>query len=159
VAPGGAAIFSLMLTPGGAATYPDALSFSTTGLPPGATATFSPATIPAGSPATPVTLTLQTINSQTAYNEKPSSGRLLPSIALGFLLMPLAGLKRQRQIRRLLLVALVTVLSLGAVLGLSRCSGQSGFFSKPAQSYNVQVIATDMKTGASVSATVILIVQ
>ena len=159
VAPGGAAIFSLMFTPGGAATYPDALSFSTTGLPPGAIATFSPATIPAGSPATPVTLTLQTSNSQTAYNEKPSSGRRLPSIAWGFLLLPLAGLKRLRQIRRLLLVALVTALSLGAVLGLSSCSRQSGFLSKAAQSYNVQVIATDMKTGASVSATVILIVQ
>ncbi len=147
-----------MFTPGGAATYPDALSFSTTGLPPGATATFSPATIPAGSPAIPVTLTLQTSNNQTAYNEKPSSGGPLPSIALGFLLLPLAGLKRLRQMRRLFLVALMAALSLGAVLSLSSCASQNGF-SFNQQSYIVQVIATDMKTGASVSTKVILTVQ
>lgn len=44
---GGTAIHSLTLTPGSGATIPDAVTFSATGLPTGATATFSPATIAA----------------------------------------------------------------------------------------------------------------
>src|SRR6202035_2993922 len=90
VAAGGAATFTLTLSPGGVATYPDPVTFSATGLPPGATATFSPATIPAGSAAVPVTLTIQTSSSQTALNEKPSSGTSFAPMALAFLLLPLA---------------------------------------------------------------------
>src|SRR5206468_2307900 len=44
VATGAAATFTLTLSPGGAAIYPNAVTLSATGLPPGATATFSPAT-------------------------------------------------------------------------------------------------------------------
>jgi hypothetical protein len=68
VLPGGAAAFNLMLTPGSGTTYPDALALSATGLPAGATATFSPATIPAGNGPTPVTITIQTIHPQTAHS-------------------------------------------------------------------------------------------
>jgi hypothetical protein len=39
------AAFNLMLARGSEATYPDALTFSATGLPVGATATYSPATL------------------------------------------------------------------------------------------------------------------
>jgi hypothetical protein len=52
----------------------------------------SPETIPAGSAVTPVTLTMQT-SSQIARNEKPSSGEPFAPVALGFLLLPLAGMK------------------------------------------------------------------
>ncbi len=159
VAPGAAATFSLIFTPGGAATFPDALGFSATGLPPGAIASFSPATISAGSPATPVTLTLQTSNTQVAANGKPSSGGSLPAIGLGCLLLPLAGFRRLRKLPRLFTMALLTALSIGAVLSVSGCGSQSAFLSPPAQSYTVQVIAADMKTGASVSTTVTLTVQ
>jgi hypothetical protein len=160
VAPGAAATFTLTLSPGGAATYPDALTLSATGLPPGATATFSPATIPAGSAATPVTLTIQT-SSQTARNEKPSSGGPLAPVALGFLLLPLAGTKsvrkRLRQMPRLT-VALAMVLSLGAVLGLSGCGGSSSP-GATAKSYTVVVTATDATTTAHSSINLTLNVQ
>jgi hypothetical protein len=71
VRPGGAAAFNLMWTPRSRTTYPDALDLSATGLPAGAT--FSPATIPAGSGPTPVTMTIQTINPQTAHREVPAT--------------------------------------------------------------------------------------
>jgi hypothetical protein len=58
-APDGAAAYHLMLAPGSGPTYPDAVTFSATGLPPGATVAFSPATIPAGSGATPITMTIR----------------------------------------------------------------------------------------------------
>src|SRR6202012_5066960 len=71
VLPGGAAAFNLILAPGSGPTYPNALTLSASGLPAGATVTFSPATIPAGSGATPVTMTVQTVNPQPARCAKP----------------------------------------------------------------------------------------
>jgi hypothetical protein len=59
-----------------------------TGLPTGSTATFSPATIAAGSAITPVTLSIQTANTQTAHNEQPTPGNPLAPVALGLLLLP-----------------------------------------------------------------------
>jgi hypothetical protein len=138
------------------------VTFTATGLPPGATATFSPATIPAGSAATSVTLTIQTSNSQTAHNEKPSSGGPWAPVALGFLLLPLAGMKsvrrRLRQMPRLTVALAVMVLSLGALLGLSGCGG-NGSSNQTAKSYTVAVTATDVTTGAHSSANVTLNVQ
>ena len=143
--------------------YPDAVVFSATGLPAGATAVFSPAMIPANSPVTPLTLTIQTSSSQsnvqTARSEQPSSGLPLAPVALGFLLLPLAGLKRFRRMPRLFVALFAVALSLGAVLGLSGCGGGTGFFNQPAQSYTVKVIATDVKTGAAASTNVTLTVQ
>jgi hypothetical protein len=161
VAPGAAATFTLTLSPEGAAIYPDALTLSATGLPPGATATFSPATILAGSAVTPVTLTIQT-SSQTARNKKPSSGESFAPVALGFLLLPLAGMKsvrrRLRQMPRLTVALAIAVLSLGALLGLSGCGGKDAA-NQTAKSYTVAVIATDVTTGAHSSANVTLNVQ
>jgi hypothetical protein len=162
VAPGAAATFTLTLSPGGVASYPNAVTFSAIGLPPGATATFSPATIPAGSAATSVTLTIQTSSSQTARNEKPSSRSPFAPVALAFLLLPLAGMKsvrRQlRQMPRLTVALAVMVLSLGAVLGLSGCGGSSTP-SPTAKSYTVVVTASDVSTGAHASINVTLNVQ
>jgi ABC-type anion transport system duplicated permease subunit len=161
VAPGAAATFTIALAPGGSATYPNAVTFSALGLPPGATATFSPATIPAGSGATSVTLTIQT-SSQTARNEKPLSGGPFGAVALGFLLLPLAGMKmvrrRSRQMPCLTVGLVAVLLSLGALLGLSGCGGSSAA-NPTAKSYTVVVTATDVSTGAHASTNVTLNVQ
>ncbi|HWZ01536.1 MAG TPA: hypothetical protein VNX17_10665 [Edaphobacter sp.] len=161
VAPGAAATFTIALAPGGSASYPNAVTFSASGLPPGATATFSPATIPAGSGATSVTLTIQTSN-QTARNEKPLSGRPFAAVAMGFLLLPLAGMKmvrrRSRQMPRLTVGLAVMFLSLGTLLGLSGCGGSSAA-NPTAKSYTVVVTATDVSTGAHASTNVTLNVQ
>jgi trimeric autotransporter adhesin len=160
--PGGAVTYTLTMAPTGT-VYPDAVVFSATGLPAGATAIFSPAMIPANSPVAPFTLTIQTGNSQsnvqTAWSEKPSSGLPLAPVALGFLLLPLTGLKRFRQMPRLFVALFAAALSLGAVLGLSGCGGGNSLLNQPAQSYTVKVIATDMKTGAAASTNVTLTVQ
>ena len=161
VAPGAAATFTIALAPGGSATYPNPVTFSASGLPPGATATFSPATIPARSGATSVTLTIQTSN-QTAHNEKPLSARPFDAMALGFLLLPLAGMKmvrrRSRQMPCLTVGLAVVLLSLGALLGLSGCGGSSAA-NPAAKSYTVVVTATDVSTGAHASTNVMLNVQ
>jgi sugar lactone lactonase YvrE len=160
VLPGGAAAFNLTLAPGSAPTYPDALTLGTTGLPAGATVTFSPAAIPAGSGVTPVTMTVQTVKQQTARNAKP--GRSLGTMALALLLLPMAGIKpvrrRLRKMPGLPVVLAAAALSLGAMVCLSGCSS-NGFFNQPAKSYTVVVTATDVVTGAHSSTNVILTVQ
>jgi hypothetical protein len=146
--PGGTATYSFTLTPGSGA-FPDGVAFTATGLPPGATATFSPTTIAAGSGATSVTLIIQT-SSQTARNEPPFSGVQLPLLSTGFLLLPLAGVKLVRrhlpQMTRLSMVLRAMALSLGVALGLSGCTGGSSS-SKSAQSYSVVITAKDVTTG------------
>jgi hypothetical protein len=155
VAPGAVATFTLTLSPGGGLTYADALTLSATGLPTGATATFSPATISAGSTAKPITLTIQT-SSDTARNEKPSSEEPFAPAALGFLLLPLAGMKSVR--RRLWRMPRLTVALAITVLSLSGCGGSSSP-GATVNSYTVVVTATDGTTGAHTSANVTLNVQ
>jgi hypothetical protein len=162
VLPGGAAAFNLILAPGSGPTYPDALTLSATGLPAGATAAFSPATIPAGSGPTPVTMTIQTINPQTAHSETPFPGGQLGSMALAFLLLPIAGIKRVRRLLRTMpglpMMLAAAALSLGAMVCLSGCAS-NGFFNQPATHYTVVVTATDTVTGAHSSTNVTLTVQ
>ena len=86
------------------------------------------------SPATPITLTIQTSNNQTARSKPAFVDAASLPIVLSFLLMPLAGWKRARtQLQRMprLFFALgVTALSLGAILGLSGCGTSDGFFNQ-----------------------------
>jgi hypothetical protein len=82
-------------------------------------------------------------------------------VALGFLLLPLAGMKsvrkRLRQMPRLTVALAVMVLSLGAALGLSGCGGSSP--SPTAKTYTVVVTATDVTTAAHSSINLTLNVQ
>ena len=163
--PGGAAAYSFTLTPAAGGVFPNGVAFTAAGLPPGATATFSPATIAAGSGVTSVTLTVQT-SSQTARNQAPFSSTQLPSLSLGLLILPLAGMKFVRrhlpQITRLSIVLTAMALSLGLTLGLSGCAGGSGNSQKatqPAQSYTVVITAKDMTTGLQSSTNFTLTVQ
>jgi hypothetical protein len=159
-AAGGTATYSFTLTPW-SGVFPDGVAFTATGLPTGATATFSPATIAAGSGSTSVTLTIQT-SSQTARNEPSFRGVQLPPLSLGFLLLPLAGVKLVRrrlpQMTRLSMVLTVMALSLGVLLGLSGCAGGSGI-PDSAQSYNVVITAKDVTTGVQSSTNLTLTVQ
>jgi hypothetical protein len=160
VLPGGAVAFDLTLAPGSGSTYRDALTLSAAGLPAGATVTFSPATIPAGSGSTPVTMTIQTVNPQTARDAKP--GGSPGAMALALLLLPIAGIKpvrrRLRKLPGLPVVLAAAVLSLGAMVCLSGCSS-NGFFNQAATQYTVVVTATDTVTGAHSSTNVTLTVQ
>jgi hypothetical protein len=161
VLPGGAAAFNLTLAPGSGSTYPDALTLSATGLPAGATVAFSPATIAAGSGATPVTMTVQTIKPQTARDAKP--GGSLGTMALALLLLPMAGIKRvRRRLRKmpgLPVVLAAAALSLGAMVCLTGCGSSGGFFNQAPTQYTVAVTATDTVTGAHTSTSVTLNVQ
>jgi hypothetical protein len=161
VVPGGTAAYPMMLTPGDGAIFPNPVALSATGLPPGSTVTFHPATIPAGSGATAFTMMIQTGNPQAAKSERFPGASLAP-MALAFLLLPMAGIKpiqrRLRKIPGLSVMLTAAALSLGAMVCLSGC-GSNGFFDKAPRSYNVAVTATDTVTNTHTSANVTLTVQ
>jgi len=163
VAAGAAASYSLTLTPPMGITLNDPITLAATGLPAGATATFSPAgSIMLGSAAATVTLSIQTASATTAHNERPVMGNRPGAIALGFLLLPLLGIKaaRRRLRQSLPLALLVMGLSFGAMLGISGCSGGSSAAPPPAaQTSTVVVTATDATTNVQSSTSLTLTVQ
>jgi hypothetical protein len=139
--PGGQAVYTLAIAPAGGSTFGEAITFAVTGLPPGATAVFSPTTIAAGAGATDVTLTVS-LPSQSALQPErsPFGGGRLP-IALGLILLPFAGrIKRaSRRLNRVTRLCVLGLASLALVAGLTACGG------KPAQSpesYTLTITAT-----------------
>jgi hypothetical protein len=147
---------SITVNPGGVATYqvtvnplygnyPGPVSFTATGLPTGATSTFSPSSIvPTGGKQT-VTLTVTT--PAVAREVSPSVGRRMAPLTLALLLIPLLGVGRmRRQGRRLsrlasLLLLLGCTLAGAMMTGCGSLSG-SGFFTQAEQNYTINVTAT-----------------
>jgi sugar lactone lactonase YvrE len=164
--PGQTATFNFALQlQGGTLNSPITLTAS--GLPPGATAVFTPATIASGSSATSFSLAIKTVAS-TAANLPPSSpmrAPLLPISAAVFLL-PLMRNKRLRRRfagmpRTLLLSALFVLIVGAATLGLGGC-GSGGFFAQDPQSYTITVTATATSAANTTlqhTTTVTLVVQ
>ena len=148
VVPGAAVTYNFPLSPLVTPTFIYDVTLTATGLPPGATYTFTPSIIPAGSGTLPVALTIQTvIPTSAALRENPAirTGRLA-ALALG-LLLPFAGARRVRArlkaLPRSLTLLLFAVMSLGLATGLSGC-GSKGFFgdSLSGQSFTITVHAT-----------------
>jgi hypothetical protein len=131
--PGGQAVYSLTLSPPSGTTFPAPITFSVTGLPAGATATFSPATIAAGAGTTTVTMTV-TLASQSAVKPlgRPFGGGALP-VALGLILLPFAGRMRRAPWRWSGMVFLIA-LSLTLAAGVTGCGGSSSSGSSPTPS-------------------------
>lgn len=155
MAPGGTATFSFSLAPTSGA-YTGAVTFAATGLPTGATATFSPSTIAANGGAQTVTLTIQTSAVASLIQPLSHPGGY---IAFAFLFLPLFGARRMRRVAQKLgrgtSVALLLLLSFGAVAGLSGCDGGSKA-AVQSQSYTITVIATSGSVQHSSNFTLLL---
>jgi hypothetical protein len=155
VLPGGTAVYALTVKPAAGLTLP-AMTFSASGLPVGATATFSPQTIAAGSGTTNVTLSIQSapLSARLEHNKKFDGG--LSVIALGMLLLPFGGVMR-RSGKRMMRLSSVLLLLAGALTlaGLSGCAG--GISSPNARTYDVKVTTTG--DSISQSTTVTLVVE
>ncbi len=143
ILPGTTVVYTLQVEPQVATTFLYNVSFTASGLPAGASATFSPATLPAGGKTTNITMTVKTAT--TAMNAPPPSPFERLPLALG-LLLPLFGTravrKRLRHLPSFLAVAVFAVLSLAAVTGLSGCSG-AGLFAARKVPYSITVTATE----------------
>ena len=160
VQPGGKGIFNFTLAPlNGPFTIP--ITFSVTGLPPGATATFSPTTVTLGPSPANFTMTVQTAKTTGALRRleifAPIGGTTFALLLLPFT----RKLRRRGRRMRSLLMLTACLLSLGAVAGITGCGSGSGFFGQQQQAYNINVIATATSGGVTLqrSITVQLTVQ
>ena len=143
---------------GGAGVFANAITLTASGLPAGASAVFSPASIPAGSGKTTVTLAIQLARS-SADSEWARSGLIagrLPPLFLALILLPLAGKLRRasKRIGRLISALLLAIAGMAATNGCGSFNGSAG---QAARTYTVTVTAT---SGAlSHSATIVLTIE
>ncbi len=153
---GQTAVYSLVVTPTTGPALP-AITFAASGLPAGATATFSPATITAGQGTTNVTLSIQTPAAQSArlVRKRELYGGL-PAVALCLLLMPF-GRRSRRFGKRLMRLSSLVLLLAGAasLVGLTGCGADVA--RSTVQSYTVTV--TSASAAASQTAQVTLAVE
>ena len=158
VAAGGSATYAFTITPSTPALLaPVTLAIS--GLPEGASYSFSPAEVPAGSGTQAVTLSVVTTAqaaSATRQN-RPRPGFLV--MAAGLLLLPFGTVYtiRGRRRRPLLILSATTIMVLLGVGGPSGCGGGNSPPPPPAaQSYNLSVTASSgvLQHSAAVTLTV-----
>jgi hypothetical protein len=150
-APGAVATYSFSLSPlsGG---YPGSVSFTVTGLPANATATFTPSSVAANAGPTTVGMTVQTPPA-VARNSRNLLGH---GIVLALLLLPFSmsrGIRRKLRSSALLLVLLLV----GITATMTGCGSGNGFLLQKTQTYTLTVTATSGT--AQHSQTVTLIVQ
>ena len=161
VLPGGTAVFKFTVAPVNASAFLAPITLTASGLPPGATYSFSPsASIAANAGTTPVTLTINipltqasarpdTLHSgaQLASNGQSRgkgdlAGRLAP-FALAFLLLPFARRLRRtgKRLSRMISVLLLLAAGAATLAGINGCG--SGFFGQQPQTYTVKVTGTE----------------
>jgi hypothetical protein len=141
VMPGGAASYSFQISPT-YGSYPSQVTFSASGLPVGATATFSPAAIAANGGAQTVMLTIQTQGPATAAKKGSPFERGAP-LMFGFLLLPLLGVRRMRKtwLGRGAMMVLLMLAGIAGMASLSGCGAANGFNSQAVKNYTVTVTA------------------
>jgi hypothetical protein len=165
VTPGSSAVFAITVTPlSPATTFPAAVNLLASGLPAGATYSFSPATAAEGAGTTAVTLTVQL--PQTMSDKKPPgsiggklTSRMAP-LALGLLMLPFAGKLRNAGER--LGRAASTLLPLAAattvMTGLGGCGSTYNIVgpTQQTQTYTVAVIGTTATLSESTTITLMV---
>lgn len=150
-APGAVATYSFSLSPL-FGEYPGPVSFTVTGLPANATATFTPSSVATNAGPTTVGMTVQTPPA-VAQN---SSNLLGGGIVMALLLLPFSVSRGMR--KKLKSSTLFTVLLLvGITATVTGCGSSNGFLLQKAQTYTLTVMATSGTTQHS--QTVTLIVQ
>ena len=136
VQPGGVATFSITATAQNG-TFSNPVTLAASGLPTGATATFSPPSITPGSSSATSTLTIQTASAATAAVNR---GRTWPLAATALPLLGLLLTNRKR--RRWFALVVLLFASLGAVTTFSGCGGGFGFAASTSQNYSITVTGT-----------------
>jgi hypothetical protein len=160
VVPGRTITYQVAVTPD-YGSYAGTVNFAVSGLPPGATATFSPSSIAANGGTQTVTITIQTAPA-TALDRTPpgpSPGRHAASVSLALLaLFGLGGLRRRgHALKRFLCIVALLTGGAAATFSLSGCGSSNGFFNQAPQNYNITITAT--AASLQHSATVMLNVQ
>ena len=153
---GSAAIYQVVVAPTYGA-YPGTVTFTATGLPAGAVATFAPSRIPANGGQQTVAVTIQTAATTAALQPDPLSSHTRVPLALALLLLPLIGARRLRghgQRFSRMLCAMLLLLGM-ATLALSGCGGHTNS-TPPPENYALTITAScgNLQHTATVNLTV-----
>lgn len=158
VQPGASVTFNFTVAPlNGPFNSP--ISLSASGLPDGATAVFSPASLTLGTNSGQVTLTIRTVGATSLLHRVDHPA--LIGLGMIFLLMPF-GLKANRRLRNQLMIMLLSLGGLLTLGSLSGCGTNSGFFGQASKAYTIQIAGTVTTASGSTLqhiATVTLTVQ
>jgi hypothetical protein len=171
---GGSAVFTFTLSPTGSTVFPSAITLSASGLPTGATATFSPATIAAGAGATAVTLTIQLPQSAANVEQERPIGEMrqalaqktstpkpaskLPFLALALILLPFARTIRRTgtelgRVAPLLLLLIGAIASASCLAGCGGSSTSTTSTTTTPATYTIQVTGTSGALSSSMDVT------
>lgn len=160
VLPGGTLYYIVQVGPSNGVTFPSAATFSTSGLPAGATATFTPSTVAAGSPTTNVNLAIKLAQQIVANHPLIPMGRGLALAMMGgMFLLPFGGKLRRSGGRagRFLCLLILGLAAVCAALGLTGCGGtRSGYFGQQPTNYTVTLTVTSGALSHSTNVTFIL---
>jgi hypothetical protein len=148
VIPGNVANYTVQVAPTNVA-YPGTVTFSATGLPAGATISFSPSTVAANGGTQPIQVKVQTAQQKAALNTG------IGSAVLALLMLPLATSRRIRRSSRRYFYLLILLLGgIGATAGLTGCGyNGNGFFGQAPQTYTITITATSGTIQHSVNVT------
>jgi hypothetical protein len=143
--PGQTASFTFALQPQAGNVAPT-ITLTATGLPPGAIAVFTPATIPSVGAATPFSLAIKTAppTAEGAPPLSPARSPLLP-VSAAICLLPLLRGRRIRsklaKVPRTFFSILLVLLGSATIVGLTGCGSGDSFTQSP-QTYTITVTAT-----------------
>jgi hypothetical protein len=147
---GGTANFTFSVSPLGGASLPADVSFSVAGLPSGAIASFAPQTIPTGSGASSVTLTVQVAARTTLLRRirDEESGSI--ETALGILLLPFVRRTKRSalSIKRILSIVLM-VIATASLVSLTACGSDKN---QSAETYSLTVTGSSGSLSHTVTA-------
>jgi hypothetical protein len=134
IPPGASATYNIIIN-SMSAPFTNLVTLSATGLPPGATYTFTPASVTPGAGGATSSFSVS-VPSQTASNLR--TGSMAPFVLAG-LTLPWMWLRRKTSgPPRLLLWLLLSLVTLGSVVGC----GVGGYFSQSEQTYTITVTGT-----------------
>lgn len=140
IQPGGIATYTVTLTPLITATFPSAITLTTSGGPSTETVTLSSTTAAAGAGITNITMTVA-VPSTIVQNQQNPWQRIAP-VSLALLLLPFLGKMRRKLSSAIRLVILMAV-GFAAVAGMSGCGNNpSGYFGQQPKTYIITVTGT-----------------